>query len=111
MVWCDGKSANHLGDEMTAKIQQARRAAFEEWWSTEMNLQVMDLYRCYDGYQCHETNRGWMAFNAALDCVVIELPKLPGEMNSLSPWVKGYEVCISDSRAAIESTNLGIKVK
>lgn len=83
---------------MTDKIRQARRAVFEKWWSAEMNLQMMDLFRCGDGYQCHETNRGWMAFNAALDCVVIELGR--------AEWMP-----VSAFRSAIESTNLGIKVK
>lgn len=94
---------------MEDKIQQARRELFEAAW---LKSGGGPAPRFPTGvYIGHDTHLAWSAFNAALDCVVIELPKLPGEMNSLSPWVKGYEVCIKDSRAAIESTNLGIKVK
>lgn len=40
------------------------RRQFESWWSETMNTTVMDLHRFCHGYACHETNRGWMSWNA-----------------------------------------------
>ena len=85
---------------MTDKIQQARRAAFEAW----ANQHRMPIGR--DGvvvdYSARETDACWQAFNAALDCVVIELP-----FSNDDDLADQIEEC----RSAIESTNLGIKVK
>ena len=84
---------------MTDKIQQARRAAFEAW-SAENSGASLDR-DCRGGYLSFSSMQLWAAWNAALDCVVIELPK--SRLNE-APY---KEAC----RAAIESTNLGIKVK
>ncbi|HHN8524143.1 hypothetical protein U2436_02500 [Klebsiella pneumoniae] len=40
------------------------RRQFESWWRETMNTTVMDLHRFCHGYACHETNRGWMSWNA-----------------------------------------------
>lgn len=81
---------------MTDKIQQARRAAFEEWLR--------------DGQYAGCVSDMWLGFNAALDCVVIELPVMK---NSTSYYDGGdvHDSAVNQCRAAIESTNLGIKVK
>ena len=91
---------------MEDKIQQARRAAFEEWdtktfGSADADHSINDDDGSYyDGIvdQC------WRAFNAALDCVVIDEP-----VNDLisEDFARGVRSMIH----AIESTNLGIKVK
>ena len=93
---------------MTDKIQQARRAAFEAWapYRTDLNK---------DGfYASSHTRAQWSAFNAALDCVVIELPaerqkrqNFKYETLSDSAHNNCRELCID----AIESTNLGLRVK
>ena len=99
---------------MTDKIQQARRAAFEEWdtktfGSADADHSINDD----DGrYSDGIVDQCWQAFNAALDCVVIELPSerkirhlpTPDENHS-------YNEALENCRDAIESTNLGIKVK
>lgn len=100
---------------MTDKIQQARRAAFE----LHMNANHPSIsLRCYgeaqgcngcNDYEDDMASAMYAAFNAALDCVVIELPVLG--ICAMTNENLGYQRGIRDSRAAIESTNLGIKVK
>lgn len=93
---------------MTDKIQQARRELFEAWWLSE-GLTLNDP--TYGRYTT-TTQSAWIGFNAALDCVVIELPSerkirhlpTPDENHS-------YNEALENCRDAIESTNLGIKVK
>lgn len=89
---------------MTDKIQQARRAAFEVWTKREHGN--LDLRK--DGEYFDDLTHGaWLGFNAALDCVVIELPAHEdGLVKSYGPLLYLDEVVDS-----IESTNLGIKVK
>ena len=41
------------------------REEFEAWWCATMNIIEMDLQRFADGYSCHDTNRGWMAWKAS----------------------------------------------
>ena len=79
------------GGPASDKIQQARLAAFEAWW---YKTDVLDM---------NKMELAEASFNAALDCVVIELPDAWNHPNPQS-----YEMGCSD---AIESTNLGIKVK
>lgn len=84
---------------MEDKIQQARRAAFERWADGD--------HIAHDGI-CYENpyvESAWSGFNAALDCVVIELP-MTGVYADPN-YSRGIVKCIE----AIESTNLGIKVK
>lgn len=50
------------------------RAAFEKWWSDNMNLQMMDLWRGHPSdeveyYICHETQRSWLTWKAASEYV------------------------------------------
>ena len=87
---------------MEDKIQQARRAAFE------VALAQKNSHRAESGFDAlrpEEVRNMWWAFNAALDCVVIELPE-PHSTNG-GDCVVDYE----ETRTAIESTSLGIKVK
>ena len=91
------------GGPASDKIQQARRAAFEGWWLSE-GLTLNDP--TYGRYTT-TTQAAWLGFNAALDCVVIELPAHEdGLVKSYGPLLYRDEVV-----DAIESTNLGIKVK
>ena len=92
---------------MTDKIQQARRAAFEAALA-QKNSQRQGSG--FDALRPEEVRNMWWAFNAALDCVVIDLPLgAPGYMSDTeeSCFMHGVSYC----RAAIESINLGIKVK
>ena len=86
---------------MTDKIQQARRELFEAW----TKIEHCDLTRRQDGEYFDDLTHGaWLGFNAALDLAVIELPEYTEE-------VRQYGYSAADVHAAIESTNLGIKVK
>ena len=89
---------------MTDKIQQARRAAFEVALA-QKNSQRQGSG--FDALRPEEVRNMWWAFNAALDCVLIELPAHEdGLVKSYGPLLYLDEVV-----DAIESTNLGIKVK
>ena len=104
---------------MTDKIQQARRATFREIFANAPYEFCMARYaednNSWPGnYVAYHVECAWKAFNAALDCVVIELPtervKRPGFVHETledSAHNNCRELCID----AIESTNLGIKVK
>ena len=87
-------------DEMTDKIQQARRSAFEVALAQKNNQRAESGF---DALRPEEVRNMWWAFNAALDCVLIELPSHTEHTGSSG--------AIAACRAAIESTNLGIKVK
>ena len=50
------------------------REEFEAWWCATMNIIEMDLHRFADGYSCHDTNRGWMAWKASRAVLCVELP-------------------------------------
>ena len=90
---------------MTDKIQQARRAAFEAWAPYRTDLDR-------DGfYASSHTRAQWSAFNAALDCVVIELPTCNASMFVTSREAIAAQAGVAMCADAIESTNLGIKVK
>lgn len=85
------------------KIQQARREIFESWTKSEHG----NLSRRQDGEYFDDLTHGaWLGFNAALDCVVIELPDVSAHYEH-SKYMHG----VRDSRAAIESTDLGLKTK
>lgn len=94
---------------MTDKIQQARRAMFEAWAIEkarsmkysfpEESVQVNGL----GDYAIVWVQGAWQGFNAALDCVVIELPERTD--------YTGSGGAIDACRAAIASTNLGLRIK
>ena len=84
---------------MTDKIQQARRELFEAWATRQHG----GLSRRDDGEYFDDLTHGaWLGFNAALDSVEIELPDSNCEAQD------NYMLACE---RAIESTNLGIKVK
>ncbi|OOE15164.1 hypothetical protein BSR09_00745 [Stutzerimonas degradans] len=81
-------------------------AEFEAWWRDNMNTQEMDLHRFGDGYACHETNRGWMAWKASREALVIELP--PGVPDN--PKIRqDRNKAISDCRDAIEAAGVTVR--
>ena len=108
---------------MTDKIQQARRAAFEVALA-QKNSQRQGSG--FDALRPEEVRNMWWAFNAALDCVVIDLPTPAKAMavvidyqdnkrqnvTGTTNWAANLGMCVvNECCAAIESTNLGIKVK
>ena len=99
---------------MTDKIQQARRAAFREIFANApyefcMARYAEDNTSWPGNYVAYHVECAWQAFNAALDCVVISLPE-PCRQVTFDD--EGIDIYWPDEvRAAIESTDLGIKVK
>lgn len=57
----------------SAVVPDDERAAFEAWWTQEMNLKEMDLHRCQfpmtpdhkQPYACPETQRSWLTWQAS----------------------------------------------
>ena len=99
---------------MTDKIQQARRAAFREIFANApyefcMARYAEDNASWPGNYVAYHVECAWKAFNAALDCVVIELPESCRQVTIDDESIDIYWP--NEVRDAIESTNLGIKVK
>lgn len=91
---------------MTDKIQQARRAAFESQMEA-LNKSPGEWRGNH--YSNPYGNSSWLGFNAALDCVLIDSP---GEFEGAdSDGSHAWNACHRSFVDAIESTNLGIKVK
>ena len=92
------------GGPASDKIQQARREIFEAWTKSEHG----NISRRQDGEYFDDLTHGaWLGFNDALDCVLIELPDPHFEFEGDTCG----ELFDSEVRDAIESTNMGIKVK
>ena len=110
-------------------IEQTRRELFEVW-AVANDVSTTRAKQGYmfangrrvpvDGYILHESEKSWLAFNAALDAVEIELPERDvkgsgspdSEMGaSLEQYeAVAYNFALEDCRAAIESTNFGLKI-
>lgn len=106
---------------MNVEIEQKRRALFESWAITCAWLGLGDNpERDGYGYLEGETHTAWIAFNAALDAVVIELPPLNnshigGPDSVYGPSIEqvedaGFDYGVKECRAAIEQAGLGLKV-
>lgn len=98
------------------EIQHARRAAFEAnhptpCWVT-WNAERADYYSLFRDSarkrQAENYSAKWIGFNAALDCIVIELPAVVVEFHEGDDQ---HNITLAECRAAIESNHLGIKVK
>lgn len=87
--------------------RKTRRELFEAWALTDAWLGLGEEPERFEGgYLEFETHAAWLAFNAALDAIEIELPKPSGMLIDAR-----YYSGVSDSRSCIESLNLGIKIK
>lgn len=88
---------------MNKTVEETRRELFEQsttipegvGWSIETNS--------YVGKNFWVVQYAWGAFNAALDSVVIELPDYDANIKR--------SIVLDECLTAIESTNLGIKIK
>jgi len=90
------------------------RQQFEDWWRSEMNVEMFGLHRCnfpmqpadfIQPYACPETQRGWLAWQASRATVVVELPQ--------GGYWAGYDnehlMESRDVRDAIEAAGLKVK--
>lgn len=94
---------------MTDKIQQARRAAFEAAYLKQYFYPAERWSLVPEKYRTQHAEIAWWAFNAALDAVEIELPDPRRQVTIDDESIDIYWP--NEVRTAIESTNLGIKVK
>jgi hypothetical protein len=89
-------------------IEETRRGMFEAW-AIENGYEVHHVGRVSGDYIGGATAIAWQAFNAALDAVVIELPDTVENTGTLtSSAVMSYK---RETIDAIESTNLGLKIR
>ena len=96
------------------KVSETRRGLFEAWAVAEAakkDYKFMDRVllrnRTPDSYRTIWVDCAWAGFNAALDCVEIELPEPHFEFEGDTCG----ELFDSEVRAAIESTGLGLRIK
>lgn len=97
-------------------IEQTRRALFEAWYKKQFPYADLRVQNLIGTYTKSHADLSWQSFNAALDAVVIELPSPISEHNTdingfVNPAAEEYDGCLDDCRTAIESTNLGIKIR
>lgn len=93
---------------MDSKVLEARRALYEQKMTLPDTVKWSDQQGCYVGAHFWLAQFGWDSFNAALDSVEIELPNTEGWSEDRAETAA---CVISECRAAIESTNLGLRVK
>ncbi|MCV0420097.1 MAG: hypothetical protein K5804_17790 [Microbacterium sp.] len=94
---------------MTDQIQKARRAAFEASVKLPEGVVWCSDQAKYVGMNYWLADYGFAAFNAALDSLCIELPLMDcivDEDGFIHDVMRAEDV-----RAAIEQTNMGIKIK
>ena len=95
---------------MSKSVESTRGELFEAWSITSawLGADEEDMQRTPSdgGYQGLEVHSAWVGFNAALDSIDIHFPSSRG-LISYDSFVSVRDEC----RAAIELTNLGIKVK
>ena len=97
------------------KVSETRRGLFEKWAVASLPT---SLSMRGSSYASLTTQKSWEGFNAALDAVDIPLPALikpePPEDACDDSWLDGYAAADryrKKCRAAIESTNLGLRIK
>ncbi len=102
---------------MSKSVEDTRRELFEHAVKRDW-LESMICFQCKaDGYADRDIDNAWWAFNAALDCVGIELPYIkaypPNEASSdVDYWIDEAKWEMrTDCRTSIESLNLGLKIK
>ena len=92
-------------------IEQTRRELFETAYLKKYFYPAERWSLVPEKYRTQHAEIAWWAFNAALDAVVIEFPQMTGEDNGgCFHDAEVYDQTVNDCRAAIESTNLGLKI-
>jgi hypothetical protein len=86
-------------------IEETRRGMFEAWFLKHKPITGPDMLK--EGSFVPEWMfEGWCA---ALDAVVIELPS--GVKRAFHEYDLGYNEALDRCESAIESTNLGLKIR
>lgn len=100
---------------MSKSVEDVRRELFEAYFKVrrKSTFPAIELSRdSGGGYKYNPANSDWMAWNAALDAAEIELPAPIGDDHGgCIHDAETHDSAVSDCRAAIEQTGLGIRVK
>ena len=94
---------------MNKTVEETRRELFEAWYKIEFPASELRVQNLIGTYTKYNADLSWQAFNAAMDAVVISLPE-SREIIDEGGWLSDV-VDADEVRTAIESTNLGIKIK
>lgn len=93
-------------------VENTRRELFEAWYKNEFPASELRVQNLIGTYTKSHADLCWQAFDAALDSVVIELPGKIGEEHGGDFYSASiHDSVIAECQDAIETTNLGIKVK
>ena len=94
--------------ELTETVEQTRRALFESLQGARADKSVWVRGYNSGDYKNPVMQNRWVGFNAALDAVEIEMPKISDQ-----PVADHYcwSSCEEKCRSAINSTNLGLRIK
>ena len=105
---------------MSKSVEEVRRELFEADFKVrrKSTFPAIELSRdSGGGYKYNPAHSDWMAWNAALDAVEIQLPSLVGLDQPFTGTPiseirahNHYNQALADCRAAIEQTGLGLKV-
>lgn len=99
-------------------IEEKRRAAFEAWywrefWSAHAHERstIFNRYGGVGGYRNWDVQRQWIGWNAAMDSVVIDLPKAFEAYGSLGFGGGDPDLSLDPDEVikAIESSGLKVK--
>lgn len=93
-------------------VEETRRELFEAAYLKKYFYPAERWSLVPEKYRTQHAEIAWWAFNAALDAVAIELPKLSKPaVDDDKAWHSIRNQTIKSCARAIESTNLGITVK
>jgi len=99
---------------MSKSVEEVRRAAFEEDFKVrrKSTFPAIELSRdSGGGYKYNPAHSDLMAWNAALDAVEIQLPTPIGDDHGgCIHDAATHDSAVSECRAAIEQTGLGLRV-
>lgn len=97
---------------MSKSVEEARRELFEAAITLPQTVKWCNEQKKYIGQNFWLADYAFEAWNAALDSVVVELPKKYGQHSIVAhASFEQFNIGVDQSRAAIESTSLGIKIK
>lgn len=97
--------------EMSKSVEDVRRAAFEAAYLKKYFYPAERWSLVPEKYRTQHADIAWWAFNAALDAVEIQLPTPIGDDHGgCIRDAATHDSAVSECRAAIEQTGLGLRV-
>ena len=95
---------------MSKSVESTRRELFQHAVKRDWLESMICFQRKADGYADRDIDNAWWAFNAALDCVEIELP-YSVEQKPYNHPNNAWNSAVKETKSKIETLNLGLKVK